>query len=361
MRLCFKVIIVLVLCLAIDALITYTRDEPFKRNRRRDASWRLSGAILFAKGGVHRKVNVPLTPLRSPLQKAILPKGVNIPSFLVYRTEYLSKSGDQGDICGSCWAFSICNMISDRISINTMGKFNENLSVQHLLQCFEPDEACNGNSPETALEYLSNNKISIPLERDQPYRQSETEEVPDECSALIKSGATIKNVRSLTKFIKEKGYPEDVLKENIINMKKELLTNGPFFAAMTVYDDFFNYEGLSVYKHDKDSTQVGGHAIEVIGWCDAGIDPRVDLIKDAEKGYWICRNSWSSSWPRKTANKGYFLIRQGINESGIESRCGSADPDMIMRGFEEERLLMWLDIDNFLNDDPRRKRKGVYI
>lgn len=361
MKTYLKVIIFIVLCIALGLVAKCITSEPFKKKRRRDLSWRLSGSAVFSRGGIHRKVNVPLTPLKSPLQKAILPKDVELPPFLMYKSEYLSKSGDQGDLCGSCWAFSLCNMISDRISINTLGKFNENLSVQHLLQCFEPEEACNGNSPESALDYLVKNDISIPLARDEPYLQLSSESVPEKCSTLSKKGATVKNVRSLTKFIKEEGYSDDILKDNITNMKKELLTNGPFYAAMTVYDDFFDYDGLSVYSHDKEASLAGGHAIEIIGWCDEGIDKRTDVIEDIDKGYWVCRNSWSESWPSKTSNKGYFLIRMGVNESGIESRCGSADPDMIMRGFEEERFMMWLDIDNFLDADPRRKREGVYI
>jgi len=352
---------IIILCITIyitTVILSIKRSEYY--SRKNNTLWRLTGSIIIPNGGIHRKVNVPLTPLTAPLQKATLPNGVKIPSFLIYRTEYLSNTGDQGDICGSCWAFSICNMISDRIAINTLGKFRENISVQHLLQCFEPEEACNGNSPETALEFLEKRKIPIPLERDEPYKQLESEIVSGGCSTSLSKSATIRNVRSITKFIKETGYSEDILKDNILNMKKELLTHGPFFAAMSVYSDFFEYDGLRVYSHSKDSTLVGGHAIEVIGWCDPGIDPRSKILNDVDKGYWICRNSWSSSWPSRSNNKGYFLIRMGINESGIESRCGSADPDMIMRGFEEERFMMWLDIDKFLRADPRRM-KGMYI
>ena len=350
----------IVLFFIIGGVIAYTRKvESFEF---KSPAWRLSGGALFSKNGVHRKVNVPLIPLRSPLRKAVLPPGVVLPRFLVYRHEYLSKTRDQGDACGSCWAFSICNMIADRVSINTLGKFNENLSVQQLLNCFEPDAACHGNSPENALEWMVKNKLPLRLERDEPYIQQAADNVDGRCSINHGySGVKIKNINSLTTFIKEKDYSDDTLADNITNMKTELLNNGPFFAAITVYEDFFAYTGRGVYRHEEGNPQVGGHAIEVIGWCDKDTDPRSDILVDVDKGYWICRNSWGTKWPSQTTNKGFFLIAMGSNESGIESRCGSADPDMIHRGFEEEKMLMWLDIDKFLGDNPSRKVEPIYI
>ena len=104
------------------------------------------------------------------------------------------------------------------------------------------------------------------------------------------------------------------LERNIVNMKRSLYEKGPFYCAMTVYDDFFTYTGTYPYKPNKNASFVGGHAIQVIGY--------------HEDEYWICRNSWGVQWPLRTKTTGYFTIVMGSNICGIESRCGYAVPSV---------------------------------
>jgi len=49
----------------------------------------------------------------------------------------------------------------------------------------------------------------------------------------------------------------------------------------------------------------GGHAVKLVGW---GVDKGVK--------YWKVANSWNPYW----GEKGYFRIRRGNNEGGIESQ-----------------------------------------
>jgi len=58
---------------------------------------------------------------------------------------------------------------------------------------------------------------------------------------------------------------------------------------MVVYEDFIFYKG-GVYKHATGS-QLGGHAITMMGWDDSA-------------KAWIVRNSWGEEW----GEKGYFRI-----------------------------------------------------
>ena len=88
------------------------------------------------------------------------------------------------------------------------------------------------------------------------------------------------------------------------------LQHGPISAAFTVYDDFPTYKS-GVYKHGAGSKQLGGHAIEIIGY---GTDA-------AAGDYWLVKNSWNEEW----GDGGTFKIARGSNECGIEEHAASID------------------------------------
>ena len=279
--------------------------------------------VIFKDVLFLRPANVPLRPLKAPLEA--LDVNVKHPNFLMYKTDYLTKIQNQG-LCGSCWVFAICYMIGDRVSISTSGKIIQPLSAQQLLQCYKPQSGCSGNSPEDLLFWITENRYMIRTSSDLPYLQYESTNIKDKCPLNI-YGVTVEkdSVKSLTEFVEETNYDRKVLEDNIKRMKVELLKHGPFYCAMTVYDDFYTYDGLSVYRHSPNAKKIGGHAIEIIGFCDPNIDFRVGAMG---KGYWICRNSWGENWPLiNQDNEGCFTILMGSNECGIESRSGSCDVD----------------------------------
>lgn len=82
----------------------------------------------------------------------------------------------------------------------------------------------------------------------------------------------------------------------------ELSTLGSVEAAFTVYEDFLAYKS-GVYQH-KTGQALGGHAVKIIGW---GVENGVD--------YWLVANSWNEDW----GDQGFFKIRKGNNECGMES------------------------------------------
>jgi hypothetical protein len=274
-------------------------------------------------------VKVPLTPFTAPRIK--LPILETPPRFLLYNPRYLSPVRNQGD-CGACWAFALCDMLSDRLMIQTRGRFRQNLSVQELLSCYAPD-GCDGGSPEEACQWMEETQFQLTSESMIPYQEASGGAVTTPCPTktyIPRVGIRSGSVRSLVEFIPEQGYDHDILQQNIQNMKQMLIQQGPFYCAMAVYDDLFTYTGTHIYTHSKSSTLVGGHAIEIIGYCDAGIDPRAGF----KQAYWICRNSWGNEWPTQTELDGYFTIAMGKNECGIESRCGMANP-VIIGSFQE--------------------------
>lgn len=267
---------------------------------------------------------VPLTPFRAPLK--MLPMLDATPDFLIYNPDALAPVRNQGD-CGSCWAFALCDVLADRIAIRTEGRFKQNLSVQQLLACFEPG-GCDGGSPEEASLWASTYDYSFELDRSYPYTQTSGGFVRSQCKYPTSTHVKISpgQVFSIVTFIPETEYDVSILNQNIENMKMELYEGGPLYCAFAVYDDLFSYTGLEPYRKNKNATLIGGHAMEIIGYCLKKVDNR----RGYEQGYWICRNSWGSEWPTQSALEGYFTVVMGENMCGIESRCGIAEPELFI-------------------------------
>jgi hypothetical protein len=286
---------------------------------------------------------VPLTPFKAPYIKLpALKEGEVQPNFLLYKPELLSPVRNQGD-CGSCWAFALCDMLTDRLVISTGGLFSENCSVQHLLSCFEPN-GCDGGSPEEGAMWMSTGKL-ISTEKSQPYSQMSGGSVSTKCSDKYKQfkvGVKPEEVYSIVEFIEEDNYDLKILENNVLNMKLELYEGGPFYCAMAVYDDLFTYTGLEPYKPNPNANLIGGHAIEIIGYCEKGVDKR----KGYEDGYWFCRNSWGKDWPLQTTTSGFFTVVMGKNYCGIESRCGFAEPILYGKIKGKPKSLQELRYDN---------------
>lgn len=77
----------------------------------------------------------------------------------------------------------------------------------------------------------------------------------------------------------------------------------------TVHTDFLTYKE-GVYEHTHGSV-VGKHAIKIVGW---GVENKTP--------YWLVANSWNEDW----GDKGFFKIRRGDNECGIEDEVVAGIP-----------------------------------
>jgi len=89
------------------------------------------------------------------------------------------------------------------------------------------------------------------------------------------------------------------------------MTHGPVEAAFTVYADFPSYKS-GVYSHVSGS-QLGGHAIKILGWGVENSTP-----------YWLVANSWNEGW----GDKGFFKIKRGSDECGIENSAVAGLPKL---------------------------------
>jgi cathepsin B len=190
--------------------------------------------------------------------------------------------------CGSCWAFSASEVASDRLCI--AHQQDVILSPQYILSCDHVDQGCQGGELNTVWDFLT--KTGTVSDACQPYTSGTGNVAPCPSTCIDSSPLTLYKAKSNNPVGKR-------------NMQMEIMTNGPIQGAFSVYQDFMHYSS-GVYTH-KTGSLLGGHAIEIVGW---------GLASD-NTPYWICKNSWTTGW----GQQGYFWIKRGTDECGIESNA----------------------------------------
>ncbi|PHT55301.1 hypothetical protein CQW23_03787 [Capsicum baccatum] len=100
------------------------------------------------------------------------------------------------------------------------------------------------------------------------------------------------------------------ISRNTRRIMAEIYKNGPVQVSFTVYADFAHYK-YGVYKHVTGKI-LGGHTVKIIGWgtSEQGVN------------YWLAANSWNRDW----GDDGFFKIRRGTNECGIENTMVAGIP-----------------------------------
>ena len=162
------------------------------------------------------------------------------------------------------------------------------------------NDGCDGGYLSTVFNHLA--FIGTVTDTCFPYTSGEEGRVPR---------CRITCVNRTERFIKYKCKLLSVvnLGGNSTCMKSWISANGPLEVGFEVYEDFLNYQS-GVYYYTGGEL-LGGHAVKVIGW---GVESATGFK------YWICQNSWGTSW----GMNGYFLIREG--ECFIESEAYSCKP-----------------------------------
>lgn len=192
--------------------------------------------------------------------------------------------------CGSCWAFSASEVLSDRVAIaaNTPSAV---LSPEDMVSCDSSDMGCSGGTLPTAWEYLTS--TGIVSDKCLPYEagNGSAPKCPKKCEDSETWAAS--KVKAKTAYAIN----------GMANMQKEIMTNGPIQTAFRVYKSFMSYKTGVYQKHIWELIPEGGHAVKIVGW--GTMDG---------KDYWTVANSWNTNW----GDNGFFKILRGKNQCGIE-------------------------------------------
>ncbi|KAF3794395.1 Cathepsin B [Nymphaea thermarum] len=212
--------------------------------------------------------------------------------------------------------------LSDRFCVH----FNVNisLSVNDLLSCcgFLCGEGCDGGYPISAWRYFVHH--GVVTEECDPYFDDTGCKHPG-CEPAYPTPKCVKKCQLQNQVWRDsKHYSANAyrLHSDSHSIMAEVYQNGPVEVSFSVYEDFAYYKS-GVYKHIT-GDMLGGHAVKLIGWGTS----------DEGEDYWLLANQWNRSW----GDDGYFKIKRGVNECGIERDVVAGMPSSknLIRSFAGE-------------------------
>jgi len=238
--------------------------------------------------------------------------------------------------CGSCWAFGSTEAFNDRLCISNVTSktdvFQQLMSTEDTAACCSGFKCgfsmgCNGGQPTAAWEWFESEGCVSGGDYDDMGKS-------DTCEPYSLAPCAHHTTNSTYPACPSKEYPTPRCKSECSNkdyaktfredkhtaakaysfrtvnsIMQDLFEYGSVTAAFTVYEDFVAYKS-GVYEH-KTGRALGGHAIKIVGY---GVEDGTD--------YWLVMNSWNDSW----GDGGYFKIKRGVDECGIESQVSSGNP-----------------------------------
>jgi len=202
---------------------------------------------------------------------------------------YVQKVKNQGQ-CGSCWAFSAIGALESAAAIKA-GADPQDLSEQQLVDCAgsQGNQGCNGGLMNQAFDYLMQAGGSE-AQKDYPYTARDG-------SCKFDAGKVAVKIAS---------HKELQANENALG---DAIQNGPVSVAIEADQSIFQFYKSGILD----------------GNCGKNLDHGVLAVgykSDAQKGYWIVKNSWGPSW----GNKGYVWIRAFKNMCGINGNGWNSQP-----------------------------------
>jgi cathepsin C len=189
-----------------------------------------------------------------------------------------------------------------------------NLSIQHALDCSFYNQGCNGGYPILVMKYASEFEL-IP-ETCKTYK-----ELDDQC---FKNTCDINNLSYIYKATNYHYIGGSYGKCSEKLMIEEVYNNGPIVVSFEPDYNFMMYKN-GIYHSLNDETWINNalpkpewqkvdHSVLLVGWGEDEIGK-----------YWIIQNTWGPHW----GEDGFFRMKRGTDEFGIESICETATPLII--------------------------------
>jgi hypothetical protein len=194
---------------------------------------------------------------------------------------WLSTPKNQG-ACGSCWAFSMAASYEARKRIvEIKPALAIDLSEQHMVSCWAGN--CNGGG--TATHWNKFRDEGVPDEACFPYVASAvpcSSGCSDWTSRVFRAAAWASNSIA------------------VAEIKREIMVNGPVYAIMDVYQDFYSYS-MGIYSH-LEGDFAGSKAVIIYGW-------------DNADDCWLVVNTWGTNWGETGpgGTKGFFRVSISAN------------------------------------------------
>ena len=279
--------------------------------------------------------------------------------------------------CNACWATSTASALTDRYTIMTLGQFTSELSPYQMIACqgavvLDSDKsyiseintkahsqgACNGNTLGSAMDFMYNFGLTtercVNVDNFSKYGIMRLTDIDPSgvglplCQSIVgKDYDTCLDKETAARFYRT--CASYVVDPKIESIKREIYKWGPVVGSFTVFQDFLEYDGLTIYEGPVEGPVegpgskegLGGHAVKILGWgTEGGID------------FWWIANSWSTSW----GLSGYFKMKMNIEACQLENNVVGFIPDLF--GFSKDYLLYetinkknsylreWFDVDN---------------
>lgn len=275
---------------------------------------------------------------------------ISIPESFDSATNWPECAKIIGDIrdqsnCGCCWAFAGAEAASDRMCIATNATVMVPLSAQDV--CFNGggfmSMGCDGGQISSPWSYMKKGGIfggkgavsggqykgsgpfgsSLCSDFSMPHCHHHGPQGSDPYPAEGEAGCPSQSSpRGPSRCDANAESPHDdfaadkysytgttIVARGEQDIQQAIMVGGPMEVAFTVYSDFENYAG-GIYHHVSGG-MAGGHAVKVVGW---GVDEGTK--------YWKIANSWNPYW----GEDGYFRIKRGNNEGGIEDQAIASSP-----------------------------------
>ncbi|KAJ6216204.1 hypothetical protein RDWZM_007361 [Blomia tropicalis] len=161
---CCLIITGCLILIGIIYLSTHNRDNNRTLMGNRWSYEELSANFYRIYGNETGSIRIKSRPYNGTELMFTLPKRFDSRQYWPQCFSVINRINDQG-ACGSCWAVTAADTITDRLCIATNGTIRERISAADLIECCRSgqcsisDSGCNGGNPYLAFKYFVENGL----------------------------------------------------------------------------------------------------------------------------------------------------------------------------------------------------------